>query len=146
MTPEQRAELKAIFAAKDATHLGRSVAELLNENDQQAAEIERLREQVADMRLELSEAQQCGIADDQTITRLRTIIAESSRMLGEVVCTEGIDAGVVMLSSEGTSHNKSIVTPDGQTMIVGVYDHEYFSPLGDALVALANKLKEGTQP
>jgi hypothetical protein len=47
--------------------------------------------------------------------------------LGKIVCTEGDDKGVVLLSSDGpTKHDPKV---NGQ-----VYIHEHFSPLGDALI------------
>lgn len=54
--------------------------------------------------------------------------------LGEAVCTEGCDKGVVMLSQDGPTHPETI---NGKT--IQVYDHEYFSPLGDALIAAWDK-------
>ena len=50
------------------------------------------------------------------------------KKLEEIVCTRGEDIGVVMLSQEGPCHYEEGV---GQ-----VYDHKYFSPLGDALMHL----------
>lgn len=50
-------------------------------------------------------------------------------VLEEAVCTVGQDKGVVMLSSDGPTHSETI---NGRE--VQVYDHEYFSPLGDALI------------
>jgi hypothetical protein len=50
--------------------------------------------------------------------------------LEEAVCTEGCDKGVVLLSEHGPTHEELW---DGKP--VQVYDHEYFSPLGDALIA-----------
>jgi len=52
-----------------------------------------------------------------------------SEKLKEIVCTEGCDKGVVMLSSEGPVHYDEELK--GQ-----VYDHEFFSPLGDALIEI----------
>lgn len=61
--------------------------------------------------------------------RLRESLSEIRKQLGAIVCTEGIDAGVVLLSHEGPTHFDPEVN-------MQVYDHEYFSPLGDALIAL----------
>lgn len=47
----------------------------------------------------------------------------------EAVCTEGCDKGVVMLSQDGPTHYDS-------ELKCQVYDHEFFSPLGDALIAI----------
>lgn len=63
-------------------------------------------------------------------------IAAAIAKLEEIVCTEGCDAGVVLLSEEGPTHQE---VWDGKP--VRVYDHEYFSPLGDALIALYKILK-----
>ena len=56
--------------------------------------------------------------------------------LESIVCTEGEDAGVVLLSQDGPTHTEIV---NGQP--VQVYDHEYFSPLGDALMELYGLLK-----
>lgn len=49
--------------------------------------------------------------------------------LKTIVCTEGCDRGVVLLSNDGPTHY------DAETKCE-VYDHENFSPLGDALIEL----------
>lgn len=59
--------------------------------------------------------------------RLREIRSK----LESIVCTEGEDSGVVLLSYDGPTHTEII---NGRP--VQVYDHEYFSPLGDALMEL----------
>lgn len=51
--------------------------------------------------------------------------------LEAIVCTGGCDAGVVLMSQEGTAHTEIV---DGRPM--QVYDHPYFSQLGDALIDL----------
>ena len=61
-------------------------------------------------------------------------------MLEEIVCTVGDDAGVVMLSTDGPCHPEPDPNNPGHT--IQVYNHDYFSPLGDALIALHKKLKE----
>lgn len=53
------------------------------------------------------------------------------KKLEGIVCTEGCDEGVVLLSQDGPCHDEVI---DGKT--VSVYNHQYFSPLGDALIEL----------
>ena len=58
----------------------------------------------------------------KTITDVRTAIEK-------IVCTDEIDGGVIMLSSESPSHFDA--DRNGW-----VYDHEHFSPLGDAMVSL----------
>ena len=61
--------------------------------------------------------------------RLKEQLAAIRTKLAEIVCTEGCDAGVVMLSQDGPTHPE---THGGRT--IQVCDHEYFSPLGDALM------------
>lgn len=51
--------------------------------------------------------------------------------LQEIVCTEDPDKGVVLLSQDGPCHTE---VWGGKP--VQVYDHEHFSPLGDALIEL----------
>lgn len=62
--------------------------------------------------------------------RLRVQLARVRAVLEGIVCTEGVDKGVVMLSDHGPTHPVIV----GEKTIQ-VYDHEYFSPLGDALIA-----------
>jgi hypothetical protein len=61
--------------------------------------------------------------------RLEFKLAAVRAKLEEIVCTEGCDAGVVMLSQDGPTHPEVI-----KGVALQVYDHEYFSPLGDALI------------
>lgn len=61
------------------------------------------------------------------------VISIARNQLEMIVCTEGCDAGVVLLSQDGPTHY------DAEAKCQ-VYDHEYFSPLGDALIALHKKL------
>lgn len=63
------------------------------------------------------------------IQRLQGVIAAIRTKLENIVDTSDIDGGVVLLSQEGTCHPE---VHNGRT--VQVYDHEYFSPLGDALI------------
>ncbi len=64
---------------------------------------------------------------------LRGRLAACRLMLEEIVCTEDDDAGVVLLSQDGPTH------PERRgDRTIQVYDHMYFSPLGDALIALWN--------
>lgn len=65
------------------------------------------------------------------IEELRGRITVIRHKLERIVVTEGEDAGVVLLSQEGPTHPEVV---GGR--IVQVYDHEYFSPLGDALMEL----------
>lgn len=61
------------------------------------------------------------------------VIGDVISDLERIVCTEEPDAGVILLSSEGGSHYDDEAGCE-------VYDHEHFSPLGDALIALYEKL------
>lgn len=62
-------------------------------------------------------------------------LAKVREKLKEIVVTEGCDAGVVLLSDYGPTHYDA-------ELKCQIYDHAYFSPLGDALVELA-ALAEG---
>ncbi len=66
-----------------------------------------------------------------TNRRLTSQIACVREQIEQIVCTAGEDAGVVLLSNEGPTSPEII---DGKN--VHVYDHAFFSPLGDALIAL----------
>lgn len=59
--------------------------------------------------------------------------AEAVEQLEKIVCTEGCDEGVVLLSNEG---------PCDWDLVrkISVYRHGYFSPLGDALITLYKTL------
>lgn len=63
------------------------------------------------------------------IARLNATLDSIRQKLQEIVCTEGCDRGVVMLSQDGPTHY------DAEAKCQ-VYDHENFSPLGDALIEL----------
>jgi hypothetical protein len=67
--------------------------------------------------------------------RLRDKLTAVREALDKIVISEGIDAGVILLSDANPTHYSAEVK--GQ-----VYDHENFSELGDALVALAKLVKE----
>jgi len=67
-------------------------------------------------------------------------VAEATKLLETIVCTEGEDAGVILLSSDSPCHPEPDPRDPSKTM--QVYDHYNFSPLGDALVSLHKKLKE----
>ena len=58
-------------------------------------------------------------------------------MLAFIVVTEGRNSGVVMLSGDSPTHGEDMLG-----RIIQVYDHDYFSPLGDALIALRDAIKE----
>lgn len=63
--------------------------------------------------------------------RMQSKLAAVRAKLQKVVITEGVDSGVVLLSSEGTTHSE---IRDGKPC--QVYDHVHCSALGDALVEL----------
>jgi hypothetical protein len=69
------------------------------------------------------------------ILRLTSALASVRSRLEDVVCTVGVDKGVVLLSEHGPTH----YDPD---LNCQVYDHEYFSPLGDALIAIYDLTEE----
>lgn len=71
------------------------------------------------------------------VERLQSQRAQARERLAKIVVTEGDDAGVVLLSSLAPSH---IEKRDGAS--VRVYDREYFSPLGDAMMELWKGLGE----
>lgn len=62
-----------------------------------------------------------------------TVIGAAIQDLEKIVCVKEPDDGVVLLSQEGTTHY------DPETKCQ-VYDHQHFSPLGDALIALHEHL------
>lgn len=62
--------------------------------------------------------------------RLRDKLDQIRKILETAVCTVDPDKGVVVLSQDGPCHPETI---NGR--VVQVYNHDYFSPLGDALIA-----------
>ena len=74
-------------------------------------------------------------------TDLKARLRQIRERLRSVVCTSGIDAGVVLLSQEGPTHTEMV---NGKR--IQVYDHEYFSPLGDALMELYRLTEDATCP
>ena len=66
--------------------------------------------------------------------RLRTALAFVSGALGEIVESEGVDAGVILISDASPTHY------DAEHKC-HVYDFENFSLLGNALVELARRVK-----
>lgn len=60
---------------------------------------------------------------------LKHRLAEIRHRLQSIVCTDGVDAGVVLLSQESKSRYDPVLECQ-------VYENEYFSPLGDALIGL----------
>jgi hypothetical protein len=76
------------------------------------------------------------IADE--VIALRQRQDELVVLLQKIVVTEGEDEGVVLLSNDGPCHPE--VDPRDPTQTMQVYDHYFFSPLGDALIRLHRKL------
>lgn len=64
--------------------------------------------------------------------RLRRTIEAVRSKLEDIVCTEGEDAGVVLLSTEAPYEPERV---NG----IPVYQLEYFTPLGEALMDLYKK-------
>lgn len=71
----------------------------------------------------------CG----EPLRRLVADLRDAINLLENIVCTKEPDRGVVMLSNEGRTHYDA-------ARHCQVYDHENFSPLGDALIALHDRL------
>ena len=66
----------------------------------------------------------------RVVDELRRRLAAIRELLATIVIAEGEDAGVILLSDQSPSH----FDPEAKCQ---VYDYQNFSPLGDALVALA---------
>lgn len=71
------------------------------------------------------------------LTPLELKLQELRRDLEQIIITEGIDKGVILKSWESPYE----VTWEGERRI-SMYKHQYFSELGDALIALYEKMKE----
>jgi hypothetical protein len=98
--------------------------------DQCIDEIKRLKEENKMWRLACVAPEDGGnLAADNArlLARLRHI----RRQLEIIVCTSGRDRGVIYLSNDGPTHTEIV---DGKPC--QVYDHDNFSPLGDALISL----------
>lgn len=67
----------------------------------------------------------------QTNTLLRDKINSLRHTLEEIVCTKGEDKGVVLKDHNSHTHAEVV---NGETVFV--YDNEYFSELGEALIKL----------
>ena len=65
------------------------------------------------------------------VETLERTLSDVRKAIERIVCTEGEDAGVVLLSQDGVTHREVI---DGKT--VHVYDLKYFSPLGEVLMGM----------
>lgn len=66
----------------------------------------------------------------QVVDDLRRKLAAIRGALAQIVISEGEDAGVILVSSDSPTHY------DAEAKCQ-VYEHEHFSPLGDALVSVA---------
>lgn len=87
-------------------------------------------EQIQMLRESFRESQLTVRRLTQQLTAANKRLAKAREKLKEIVVTEGYDAGVVLLSDDGPTHYDA-------ELKCQVYDHAYFSPLGDALVELA---------
>ena len=94
-----------------------SMADALKEHVQQCPEhpMSELKRENSGLRSEVADA-------NLKLVRLRAA-------LQNIVCVDGIDAGVIYLSHESPTHYD-------EKLKCHVYEHEHFSPLGDALVEL----------
>lgn len=80
------------------------------------------------------------LALQEKIEQLESQLTAARTLLQTIVCTQGCDAGVVLLSYDGPTHFETI---EGKRYTV--YDHNYFSPLGDALMELQRILSSGNE-
>lgn len=110
-------------------------------------------------REELNDVQATRGHDRSDELRLQAALVKIRKILETAVCTVGCDKGVVTLSQDGPTHPEAMPCPEcigkgGHWNGVGIprqdwdcgrcggtgsvtvqcYDHEFFSPLGDALV------------
>lgn len=69
------------------------------------------------------------------IYRLEEQIAEARVLLESIVCVKDPDKGVVLVDHESSTYWC-------QKRRAWVYKYEHFSPLGDALIELHEKLKD----
>ncbi|HMO86839.1 MAG TPA: hypothetical protein PKC18_18165 [Lacipirellulaceae bacterium] len=61
------------------------------------------------------------------------VLGEAASDLEKIVCTKDPDRGVILLSGDAPAHFDAVRR-------CRVYEHENFSPLGDALIALHEHL------
>ena len=76
-------------------------------------------------------------ADADRIRHLEKKLEEARLLLEEIVCVKDPDKGVILVSS-----NSSASWCDHAQ--AWIYENEHFSPLGDALIKLHEKLIEGS--
>lgn len=80
-----------------------------------------------------------AMIEASVVKRLDKRLARVAEILEAAVCTQPPDEGVVVLSQDGRTHKETI---NGKT--ISVYDNDYFSPLGDALM-VAWKIANGLE-
>lgn len=95
------------------------------------SELTSIREELAHMRT--TDAIQDRQALLENNGALEQRLTTARKQLEQIVCTEHPDDGVVLLSNDGPCHWDAEAGCQ-------VYDHEHFSPLGDALIALHKTL------
>lgn len=71
-------------------------------------------------------------------SKLEDQLARINVAIREIVCTEGEDTGMIMLS------NDSPTRYDAERKC-HIYIHENFSPLGDAMISLWRMTQDATQ-
>lgn len=71
----------------------------------------------------------------KTVDTTVSSLYELKRKLEEIVCTSGVDAGVIYKSIESPTYYDT-------RFRCQVYKHKYFSELGDSLVKLSRELDD----
>jgi len=71
----------------------------------------------------------------KTVDATLSCLYELKRKLEEIVCTSGVDAGVIYKSTESPTYYDN-------ELKCQVYKHEHFSELGDSLVKLSRELDD----
>lgn len=124
-------DVLATAAAEIDVTVGRSRMHL--SRDQVSQLIEALQKWYDTGSFEQAAANDCEESDQAAeLKAANEKVAKAKELLEKIVCTEGEDAGVIWLSDHSPTHAHTLA--NGRT--IRVYDHEYFSPLGDALVGL----------
>lgn len=80
-------------------------------------------------------AEAMGFTSEPRIKPMGSKISAIRDKLKEIIVTEGVDAGVILLSQESPTYFD-------KTLNCQVYKHLHFSPLGDALVELSRLVDE----
>lgn len=110
------------------------------------AEVERLQSFITSLKVNIETAvgrhadsfTELGLKDlivtlKQRLEAAEARVAEAVKKLEDIVCVAEPDRGVVLLSYDGPTHYDTAAKCQ-------VYDHQNFSPLGDALIALHDLL------